>query len=207
MEAAITTTDEAPAGRRARNKARTRERLLDAAHDLLGTTGSASTVEEIAERADVSRATFFNYFPSKDDLLTALYDRHMAAFTHVVDSALRRDLTTTERILALFVDFATASEVNPGYIRAVTTEIERISNPSELFAARNRAFISQIRRIVEAGVPRGEIRDDYSPDFLAQMVAAIYMSTIRDWRHTPDHDFPATFHTAGRFAAESIAPR
>ena len=53
-----TTVTEAPAmGRRERNKQQTRERLLIAARELLASEGSAATVESIAERAEVSRAT------------------------------------------------------------------------------------------------------------------------------------------------------
>ncbi|WP_161958507.1 TetR/AcrR family transcriptional regulator [Ornithinimicrobium cavernae] len=54
-----------PAGRRERNKARTRERLLEALRSQLTEDGlELMTVEAVAEAAGVSRRTFFNYFPS-----------------------------------------------------------------------------------------------------------------------------------------------
>ncbi|MBN2390651.1 MAG: TetR/AcrR family transcriptional regulator [Anaerolineae bacterium] len=56
--------------RRERRKEQTRQRLLEAAERLFRTQGfDATTVEEIAETADVAKGTFFNYFANKDSLL------------------------------------------------------------------------------------------------------------------------------------------
>jgi len=58
------------AGRRDRKKNETRQALRDAAHRLFAEKGfSQTTIDDIAEAADVSRRTFFRYFDSKDDLL------------------------------------------------------------------------------------------------------------------------------------------
>lgn len=57
--------------RRELNKARTREALLDALRSQLAQRGLTElNVEEIAEAADVSRRTFFNYFPSVEAALS-----------------------------------------------------------------------------------------------------------------------------------------
>jgi AcrR family transcriptional regulator len=57
-------------GRRDRKKDETRLALREAAHRLFAEKGfSQTTIDDIAEAADVSRRTFFRYFDSKDDLL------------------------------------------------------------------------------------------------------------------------------------------
>src|SRR5882724_490036 len=58
------------AGRRDRKKDETRQALREAAHRLFAEKGfSRTTIDDIAEAADVSRRTFFRYYDSKDDLL------------------------------------------------------------------------------------------------------------------------------------------
>lgn len=55
---------------RERKRTETRLRLADAALELVLRDGlEAVTVEQISDRAGVSRRTFFNYFDSKDDAL------------------------------------------------------------------------------------------------------------------------------------------
>ena len=75
---------ETPEGRRDRKARRTRDALADAALSLVLDRGLAAvSVEDIADRADVSRRTFSRYFPSREDAvldcLRADFDRINAA--------------------------------------------------------------------------------------------------------------------------------
>lgn len=63
----------APTDRRTVLKQRHRQAIVDAAAALLETRGvQRFTVDELAERADVSRRTVFNYFASLDDVVIAV---------------------------------------------------------------------------------------------------------------------------------------
>jgi AcrR family transcriptional regulator len=63
---------EAPLGLRERKKIKTRQAIRRAAFGLIDENGyAATTVEQIAEAAEVSPSTFFRYFPSKESLLLA----------------------------------------------------------------------------------------------------------------------------------------
>src|SRR5436189_5759169 len=53
---------------RERQRGRTRRALIDAA-DALFAEGRVPTVAEVAERADVGRATAYRYFPTQEALL------------------------------------------------------------------------------------------------------------------------------------------
>lgn len=74
-------------GRRDRKKSETRQALREAAHRLFAEKGfSRTTIDDIAEAADVSRRTFFRYYDSKDDLLRT----DVADLLPVMLAALRR---------------------------------------------------------------------------------------------------------------------
>ena len=63
---------EAPLGLRERKKIKTRQAIRREAFRLIDEKGyAATTVEQIADAADVSPSTFFRYFPSKESLLLA----------------------------------------------------------------------------------------------------------------------------------------
>src|SRR3546814_18260221 len=60
----------APVSLREKHAAQTRQRIVDVALGLFVDQGfDATTVDEIAEQADVSPRTFFRYFPTKEALL------------------------------------------------------------------------------------------------------------------------------------------
>jgi AcrR family transcriptional regulator len=66
--------EEAPrAGRVERRQARTRAALIAAAQRLFAAKGiEATAISEIAEEADIAVGSFYNYFETKEELLTAL---------------------------------------------------------------------------------------------------------------------------------------
>jgi AcrR family transcriptional regulator len=67
---AMTDVPTRPAGLRERKKARTRASIREHALRLFTEQGyAATTIEQIAEAAEVSPATFFRYFPTKEDVV------------------------------------------------------------------------------------------------------------------------------------------
>ena len=58
---------------------RNRGRILDAAEEVFAARGPAASTEEVARRAGVAIGTVFRHFPTKDDLLTAIMKRMLAA--------------------------------------------------------------------------------------------------------------------------------
>jgi len=67
--------EQSDSGLRERKKAKTRAAIQAAALYLFERQGyDATTVDQIAERAEISQSTFFRYFPTKEDVV--LHDRY-----------------------------------------------------------------------------------------------------------------------------------
>jgi AcrR family transcriptional regulator len=65
-----------------------RETIYDAAVELFWTKGfDETTVEEVAQAAGISRASFFRYFASKDDLLAQNVTRYGLALTEGIKAS------------------------------------------------------------------------------------------------------------------------
>jgi AcrR family transcriptional regulator len=89
-------------GLRARKKVKTRLAIEDAAIELFERKGyEATTVEEIAEQADVSPTTFFRYFPTKADVLLSDHGERLPALYRAITSrpAAEDDLVAVRRAI------------------------------------------------------------------------------------------------------------
>ncbi|GLY03205.1 TetR family transcriptional regulator [Actinoplanes sp. NBRC 101535] len=77
--------------------------MLAAANSLFATKGiTATTMEDIAARAPVSKRTLYAHFPAKEDLVLAHLDHVVQAGYSVLAVLTREDLTPRERVLAMF---------------------------------------------------------------------------------------------------------
>jgi AcrR family transcriptional regulator len=93
---------------RASTRSTTRSRILDATFAAVRDFGiSRTTVEDVAQRASVSRQTVYRYFPSKDHLIVALVLREEELF---IDGTRRA--------------FASDDGLETAFIRAITFCLE-----------------------------------------------------------------------------------
>lgn len=94
----------------------TKEAICDAAAALVLERGFVGTsVEDIIQRAGISRGTFFYHFPSKDDLARALLQRHAATDRSLTNRLLERaEKLARDPLQQLLVFFGLYMEVIEG---------------------------------------------------------------------------------------------
>src|ERR671912_253682 len=76
----------------AEDKQERQQAILDAAERLLRRSPErVANVAEVADEAGLAKGTVYLYFPSKEELLLALHERHVDAFFRTVIDALESD--------------------------------------------------------------------------------------------------------------------
>jgi AcrR family transcriptional regulator len=98
----LTATSARPRGTRLPRQARRRQ-LLEAALEVFVARGyHAAAMDEIADRAGVSKPVLYQHFPGKQELYLALLDESVEALIETVRSALRSTNDNRQRVAATF---------------------------------------------------------------------------------------------------------
>lgn len=172
------------AGLRERKKQRTHQLIADTAWRLFAARGFEDvTVAEIAAEAEVSQATVFNYFPSKEDLVF----HRMEAFEEELLDAVR-GRPQGESIVAAFGRFASQQRGFLASDDARATEgmreAARIISQSPTLLARERqifeAYTDSLANLIaeEKGMAAG----DPEPWVVANALIGLHRSLI-DYVH------------------------
>ena len=118
------------AGRRERKKLETRERIFESGVALFATHGyDSTTMEQIGERADVSRATVFNYFARKEDIVFEWFGRLRAEFAKALAEDDQHTVDSTSRLRRAFRVLADLYEDDPATGRAMVRAWQRAGGP------------------------------------------------------------------------------
>ncbi|WP_405719894.1 TetR/AcrR family transcriptional regulator [Streptomyces sp. NBC_01537] len=166
-----------PAGRRERKRQQVRDQLYAAALHLFVAQGyEATTMEQIAETADVARATVFNHFSQKVGFLEEWGARRRTRVAEILGSQHAEDLPVGDRLrryLREMADLNTASRAETTVLMDASARFGRLLQDPSLEI--------ELARIVEQGRQRGEIRHGVDPDQAGALLAASYFSAILRW--------------------------
>ncbi len=171
-------------GTRERQKADRRERILQAAIQLIDERGfAATTYEAIADLAGVSRGTVFNYFPYKESMLLGHAAAILAELAKRV--AARRTADPAWGVLEeLRFVFEGLGELLTHQREMVLPLSYELLNPDP---ERSRAAYlalplgELLREALERGRAEGLVRTDHSVERLARTLANTYFITALQW--------------------------
>ncbi len=164
---------------RADKKQQVRDRLMASALTLFKKKGvEPTTVQEIADHAQTSKGTFFNYFPTKESVVVAHYER-------LTEQAIAREHTRARavsseakirRLLCACANTVQDVELARALLRALFS--------SELVVAADHAIEQRLQRmlrdLLEEGIARGELRQNLELRVFLALLTGALSSSIQD---------------------------
>ena len=174
--------------RRERKKEETKERILHAAFELFRKHGvEATTIDQICERADIAKGTFFNYFAHKEAVFGYLGELWVAEAERRVAEAGEHGLHSWEQARDTFIAFAAYYEQDRVLAKYMAQEWTRgMYDPNDPVCCRWDELGDKVIRRLQA---IGQLRDDVDPRLLHRIMGDVYHNTIVMWLESPEPPF------------------
>jgi len=166
-----------------------RERILDTAADLFFRQGFRATgINEVIARSGVAKATFYNHFPTKDDLCLAyLRDRNTDEY-EAISAFVRDHDTPRERFLAVMASMQPWLEANELRGCAFLNMVAEVPDPRHRLRKEGLQHYESLRRLlrdlagdlIQSGPQRYGRLDarELADDYLVILGGAIAMTEI-----------------------------
>ncbi|WP_213974717.1 TetR/AcrR family transcriptional regulator, partial [Tepidanaerobacter acetatoxydans] len=162
--------------RRERKKLESRARILKAARRLFQEKDYDSTsIEEIAEMADVSKSTFFNYFPTKESLLDGIAADEIAEIQFLIEADLFGVTSPVEKIRIVMKHFATDSST---YLKVTRKVIWATVFRSDGFPMPVMEMEKILVELINEAQEKGEIRKDLKSLEIASAIMGMYFAAF-----------------------------
>jgi AcrR family transcriptional regulator len=149
------------------------ERVLDAATEAFAASGPEASIDDIARAAGVGHGTVFRRFPTKDDLIYAVIERHVAQMCAIAENALESD-DPGEAFFDFVRDVAELAMSTPGLHKCMVHCGEKPRG----------AELDELGRKVVARAQRaGALRSDLTPAEVGPLIrAALLAAPSGQWR-------------------------
>ena len=167
---------------------RRRQNVMQAAREMIAEHGlDGFTMKQLAARAEVSPATLFNIYGTKENLIgEAVLD----AFNSLATDDVSNEPKTFDELLA-YIDWVTTAIVGlPDYVPVVTsTYFSRQEDQPVRDLLRN-ATADPYLSYLKAAIARGQVRDGTNVKMLAEAIAHQTFAHMHDWilGRTTDED-------------------
>ena len=169
-------------GRRERKKEETRKQIISVGMKLICELGFESTsMEQIADAADVAKGTLYNYFPVKEAIVAGYFRQCAVDMGVHVNELVVSDLSVREKLKQLY--YAVADwQVSHKEILAIylSYRLQNITNGS--MEPENRSgFHQNLQKVMQSGIDSGELRGGFSAEELVSYMESVYLVVIMRW--------------------------
>jgi AcrR family transcriptional regulator len=160
---------------------RNRESILEVAKKEFTRAGGNASLEEIARKAGVGPGTLYRHFPTREDLLVAVYRSEIEKLASA-ERSLADTLPPVEALRAWLLLFVDAVETKHIIAPVLNT---LVGDPKKVFEAFHGQIHEALRALVKRAIKSGDIRKDLDPiDLLRAIVGVANVSAGPDWPHS-----------------------
>ena len=170
----------------------TRQILLKAALTIFSQKGyAATTLEDVAKEAGVTRGAIYWHFGSKAELYTALLEEYSARGSEIVQGAVAEGGSMVEILHRIFVRLLTAVENDPALRAVMEINLFKIEYSPELSdtlsmqVENGRNLLTGIAQAMQQGIAAGELRSDMEAEDLARAFIAFQNGILHLWLIDP----------------------
>ena len=151
---------------------RNREKILAAASELFALEGPDLCVDDIARRAGVGHATVFRRFPTKDDLVLAMFEERLDEIAAIAEAAAVHD-DPWRGLVELMTEIGERHARDRGLMEALGTQV--FGSPK--LAEHRLRIIEPIGTLLRRAQEAGAVRADLEPADVMFLISAVAKSS------------------------------
>jgi AcrR family transcriptional regulator len=157
---------------------RNRERILEVARQVFTRRGGEASMDEIAKRAGIGPGTLYRHFPTRDELLAAVYISEVEKLAEAQRkfSAELAPLEALRAWLLVFIDYIAAKKIIAPALNAMA------GGPSRVFEQTYRVMEAAANALASRAVANKDMRPDVDPlDMLRAIYGVSSAGSTEDW--------------------------
>lgn len=166
--------------RKERERELKRAMILEEAEKLILQKGlDQLNMDEVAERAEVSKGSLYLYFNNKTDLVLGICHKASSMMNSMTANVLTENATGLEMVYKIGVNYISFATKNPEFYRAMKflesfkdSEHAKNSDYLEMCAQNRQASFRVMVRAIQIGMQDGSINKSYDPNELALLLWA-----------------------------------
>jgi AcrR family transcriptional regulator len=157
---------------------RNRERILEVAKQVFTSRGAEASMDEIAKRAKIGPGTLYRHFPTRDDLLAAVYVTEVEKLAQA-QRKFSAELPAVEALRAwmlVFIDYIAAKRIIAPALNAMA------GGPSRVFHETTRVMEEAANALANRAIASKDLRPDVDPmDMLRALYGVASVGSAEDW--------------------------
>ena len=160
---------------------RNRDRVLEAAKEAFTRSGADASLDDIAKQAGVGAGTLYRHFPSRDELLEAVYRTEVEKLA-AAEQKFAETMPPIEALRAwmyLFVDYIETKKLIAPALNTM------VGGASKVFEVSYGQVWDAIRALVKRAIKSGDIRKDLDAvDLLRALIGVANVASSPDWQQS-----------------------